>query len=180
MSVTGAIEILESFDPGADGMARKSRELSLGLLRHTSAPFSRDQFKPGHMTCTALVAHPTQRKVLLMYHHRLHRWLLPGGHIEKFDASLADAAAREANEETNVKIDPHFTPVLVGIDTHGIPAKRNEPFHLHHDLIWCFRAITERIDVSSEAPQVLWASSEDWDRLSIAESIRNSIERAGR
>ncbi len=51
----------------------------------------------------------------------------------------------------------------------------DEPFHLHHDLIWCFRAATEKIAVTEEAPSVLWAGAEDWDRLGVAESIRQSI-----
>ena len=33
----------------------KSRELVLQLLEHTPAPFSREQFQPGHVTCTGLV-----------------------------------------------------------------------------------------------------------------------------
>jgi 8-oxo-dGTP pyrophosphatase MutT (NUDIX family) len=173
-----ALQIVERFDPAADGLARKSRELCLDLLRHTGAPFSRDQFEPGHMTCTALVMHPWQPRVLLMHHHRLHRWLLPGGHIEKTDKSLSFAAAREAFEETNVEIDRHFMPFLAGVDVHGIPAKKSEPFHLHHDLIWCFRAVTEEIVATAEAPQVLWAERADWDRLGVAESIRRSIARA--
>jgi 8-oxo-dGTP pyrophosphatase MutT (NUDIX family) len=170
-------EIIESFDPGSDGLARKSRELTLDLLLQTSAPFSRHQFSPGHVTSTALVVHPDGVKVLFMYHHRLHRWLLPGGHVEESDASLAAAAAREAQEETLVQIDRDGTPRLAGIDVHGIPAKPTEPFHLHHDLIWCFRAVTDEIAVTDEAPSVLWAESADWDRLQVADSIRNSIRR---
>jgi len=116
--------------------------------------------------------------VLMMHHHRLQRWLLPGGHVEEWDASPAVAAAREAFEETSVMIDPRFVPLLVGVDVHGIPPKRDEPFHLHHDLIWCFRAVTDRIEESDEAPRVMWATERDWDNLGIAESIRNSIRRA--
>jgi 8-oxo-dGTP pyrophosphatase MutT (NUDIX family) len=172
--------VVEEFDPGADGLARKSRELTLDLLRQTNAPFSRHQFTPGHVTCTALVLHPDEAKVLFMYHHRLHRWLLPGGHVEESDASLAAAAAREAGEETLVQIDGSSR--LAGIDVHGIPPKRiaskeAEPFHLHHDLIWCFRALTEEIAATDEAPSVVWAEEADWDRLNVADSIRNSIHR---
>jgi len=171
-----AIEIVEAFDPGTDDVAGKSRELTLGLLRHSAAPFNRDQFNPGHITCTALVLHPTEPLVLFMHHHRLHRWLLPGGHVEPTDESLAAAAAREAVEETAVHLDA--SPArLVGIDVHGIPPKRDEPFHLHHDLIWCFRALNESVQRTDEAPEVLWAGPADWDRLEIAESIRRSIGR---
>jgi 8-oxo-dGTP pyrophosphatase MutT (NUDIX family) len=173
-----ALGVVGSFDPGADGMARKSKDLVTDLLRHSQTPFARDQFQPGHVTCTALVRHPRETRYLFMLHHRLHRWLLPGGHVEKSDKSLADAAAREAREETEVAIDTGIASFLAGIDVHGIPPKRDEPFHLHHDLIWCFRAASDEIAVTEEAPSVLWAGPEDWDRLNVAESIRQSILRA--
>jgi 8-oxo-dGTP pyrophosphatase MutT (NUDIX family) len=176
---TEALRVVGSFDPGADGLAQKSKELVMELLRHVEAPFARACFRPGHATCTALVRHPREARILFMLHHRLHRWLLPGGHVEESDKSLADAAAREAREETQVVIDAACGPFLAGIDVHGIPPKRDEPFHLHHDLIWCFRAATEEIAVTGEAPSVTWAGAEDWDRLGVAESIRRSILRAG-
>lgn len=186
LSVSDALNLIERFDPGADGLARKSRELAANLLRYSDAPFSRNQFAPGHLTCTALVFHPSaaspavaeEPKVLMMLHHRLRRWLLPGGHIEESDASLSDAAAREALEETLVRIDPHRAPVLVGIDVHGIPAKEDEPFHLHHDLIWSFSALTPEIELTDEAPSIVWAGRGDWEQLQVADSIRLSILRA--
>jgi 8-oxo-dGTP pyrophosphatase MutT (NUDIX family) len=178
VTAAGALSLVENFDPGPDGLARKSRELTRILLQHTNSPFSRHQFTPGHITCTALVFHPAGQKVLFMHHHRLHRWLLPGGHVEESDPSLAFAAAREASEETLVRIDPKHPPRLAGIDVHGIPPKGAEPLHLHHDLIWCFRASADRIASTDEAPQVLWAEAADWDRLDVADSIRNSIHRA--
>jgi 8-oxo-dGTP pyrophosphatase MutT (NUDIX family) len=177
--VSEAVAAVEGFDSCADRLAGKSRELTIDLLRHSAEPFSRNQFAPGHVTCTALVVHPTESRVLFMHHHRLHRWLLRGGHVEDSDASLPDAAAREATEETHVRIDPERVPFLAGIDVHGIPPKKDEPFHLHHDLIWCFRALSEDIATTDEAPSVLWAGCADWDRLNVAESIRNSVLRAG-
>jgi 8-oxo-dGTP pyrophosphatase MutT (NUDIX family) len=177
VTVSEALGTVEGFDPGSDRLATKSRELTLDLLRYSTAPFSRSQFAPGHVTCTALVLHPHEPRVLLMHHHRLRRWLLPGGHIEESDVSLAVTAAREAAEETRVRIDGTRDPSLAGIDVHGIPPKKDEPFHLHHDLIWCFRARAEAIHVTEEAPSVVWAGSADWDRLNVAESIRNSILR---
>jgi hypothetical protein len=90
---------------------------------------------------------------------------------------LAAAAAREAAEETLVRVDGGPAALLAGIDVHGIPGKKNEPFHLHHDLIWCFRALTDEIAITDEAPSVLWAQEADWDRLNVAYSIRNSIHK---
>ena len=177
MTAAEAVRVVGGFDPAKDGLAIKSLDLTLELLTHTSAPFSRRQFMPGHITCTALVMHPVEAQVLFMHHHRLKRWLLPGGHVEKSDASLSAAASREAAEETLVRVDPDCRPRLAGIDVHGIPPKKDEPFHLHHDLIWCFRAATAEIATTDEAPSVLWAGEKDWDRLNVADSIRNAIRR---
>ena len=172
------LRILEVFNPGDDGLAQKSLELTRLLLSHGLKPFSARQYWPGHITCTALVLHPSQPRVLVIHHHRLHRWLLPGGHVEKSDISLYNTAAREAEEETCIQIDKGHMPFLTGIDVHGIPPKEREPFHLHHDLIWCFRALSEKCETTPEAPEVMWAGEAEWDRLEIAPSIRNSIRRA--
>ena len=96
--------ILEAWTAPEDGEAMKSRELILHLLRASSEPFTRQQFAPGHLTSTALVWNPALTKVLLVHHKRLDRWLLPGGHVEEADASVWDAAAREAVEETSVTL----------------------------------------------------------------------------
>ena len=182
MTAAEAIQTVTAFDPADDGLADKSRELVLGMLHDTPSPFSREQFTPGHITCTALVLHPSQPSVLVMHHHRLKRWLLPGGHVELDDISLPASAAREAHEETGVALDVvpdnAAPPALVGIDVHGIPARETEPFHLHHDLIWCFRALSEQISISDEAPQVRWAAPEEWRQLGLALSIQRSILRA--
>jgi 8-oxo-dGTP pyrophosphatase MutT (NUDIX family) len=175
-----ALRIVLGFNPCGDDLAQKSKELTVGLLLSTDAPFSRNQFTPGHITCTALVRHPRRPQVLFMYHNRLQRWLLPGGHVEVSDEDLATTAAREAEEETLVQIDPETVPRLAGIDVHGIPPKRkrNEPYHLHHDLIWTFTALRDEIAVTDEAASVLWAGQSDWDHLGVAESIRRSILKA--
>src|SRR5688572_7116975 len=63
----------------SDGEAEKSRELTLSLLAWSPAPFSRNIFNPGHVTCTGVVLSPDKHHVLLVHHRRLDRWLLPGG-----------------------------------------------------------------------------------------------------
>jgi 8-oxo-dGTP pyrophosphatase MutT (NUDIX family) len=181
IAVPAAQVVVQGFDPGfgpgRDDLAEKSRELTIALLVMTPEPLSRRQFIPGHITCTALVRHPSRDAVLVMHHHRLKRWLLPGGHVDKSDTTLAETAAREAFEETHVRIDFSVAPVLAGIDVHAIPPKHNDPMHLHHDLIWSFRALSEEIAETDEAPLVAWAEKSDWDRLALAESIRRSIAR---
>ena len=107
-----------------------------------------------------------------MYHHRLNRWLLPGGHVEESDDSLALAAAREAHEETLVRIDFDRGSLLAGIDVHGIPPKKKEPFHLHHDLIFLFRALSGEFRVSEESRAVAWCAPAEFDRYDVPGNVR--------
>jgi 8-oxo-dGTP pyrophosphatase MutT (NUDIX family) len=156
----------------------KSRELILALLEFTAAPFSRDQYHPGHITCTAAVAHPDGRHILLMYHHRHRRWLLPGGHVEESDGALGEAARREAIEETAARIQTTGGFHLAGMDVHGIPARKDEPFHLHHDLIFALRADSEELAVTEEAPQVAWCGLDEFARYQLPSSITRAARRA--
>jgi 8-oxo-dGTP pyrophosphatase MutT (NUDIX family) len=177
MRSTGeALRLATSF--AASPEEEKSRDLILALLEHTQAPFSRDQFHPGHITCTALVLHPDGQRVLLVHHHRLRRWLLPGGHVEESDGTLSDTAQREAVEETAVRIAPGTIARLVGMDVHGIPAHKGEPFHLHHDLIFALDAESRDITSSDEAPEVTWCGIDEMDRYDVPASIVCAVHRA--
>lgn len=178
ISSSSTLELAGSFVVGEDELAAKSQELILSMLRHTKTPFSRKQFNPGHITCTAVVLSPDARRVLLMYHHRHARWLLPGGHVENEDVTLAVTARREANEETGVLLAPSTSARLVGMDVHGIPAKKREPFHLHHDLIFALRAESEHVHVTDEAPRIAWCRPAEFVRFDVPLSIARSVTRA--
>ena len=170
--------MLQRFDPNGDGEAAKSRELILALLASSPAPFSRRQFTPGHITCTGLVLSPGRDRILLVLHRRLQRWLLPGGHVEPDDPLIGDAARREVVEETGAILLPDSSPLLAGVDVHGIPPRPDEPFHLHHDLIFSFQAASDDCRPSAEARQVAWCDVSDFDRYQLPGSIRRSYARA--
>jgi 8-oxo-dGTP pyrophosphatase MutT (NUDIX family) len=173
-STAEALVLVRAFQASTE--EEKSRELILALLESTDAPFSRDQFHPGHITCTAVVLHPNGRQFLLMHHHRHRRWLLPGGHVEEDDVTLSDAARREAIEETAVQIAG--SAILAGMDVHAIPARKGEPFHLHHDLIFAFSASSEDFAVTDEAPQVTWCGLDEFARYQLPSSIVRAAGRA--
>jgi 8-oxo-dGTP pyrophosphatase MutT (NUDIX family) len=171
-----ALALVRAFSPSPE--EEKSHELILALLEWTEAPFSRDQFQPGHITCTAAVLSPDAQRVLLMHHHRHRRWLLPGGHVEERDVTLSDTARREAIEETAAAIAPSGPATLVGMDVHGIPARKREPFHLHHDLIFVLNANSEEFALTDEAPQVVWCGLDEFARYQLPSSITRAVERA--
>ncbi|MFF7353053.1 NUDIX hydrolase [Streptomyces filipinensis] len=81
----------------------------------------------GHITASALVIDPEREQVLLTLHKKLRMWLQMGGHCEQSDSTLADAALREATEESGisslrllhsspVRLDRHRTPCAWHLD----------------------------------------------------------------
>ncbi len=155
----------------------KSRELILMMLECTPDPFSRNQFTPGHITCTGLVLAPDGERVLLIHHGRLDRWLLPGGHVEPEDVEIWDAARREVIEETGAQLAPDAAPPLAGLDVHGIPAGKGEPYHLHHDLLFHFHATSYNFRLSPESRDIAWCASGDFDKYAVPENVRRAYAR---
>ncbi len=178
MDLGGIQQAVEAFHTNGDGALLKSRELILSMLSNTTHPLSRYQYMPGHITCTGLVLGPSGNRILLVHHARLERWLLPGGHVEDDDAGLADAARREVREETGAKLDSMEPPLLIGLDVHAIPPKRDEPYHLHHDFVFLFRAVSDEAVCSPESRAVEWCQPADFDRYDVPRNIRLAYDTA--
>lgn len=53
-------------------------------------------------TATAYILH--DKKILLIFHPKFHKWLPPGGHVEK-NETPPEAAKREVKEETGLEIE---------------------------------------------------------------------------
>jgi 8-oxo-dGTP pyrophosphatase MutT (NUDIX family) len=177
MDTQTLMALVEGFHEPGDGASSKSRELTLLLLACTPAPFSRHQFTPGHITATGLVLAPDGERLLLVHHRRLDRWLLPGGHVDREDVEIWDSARREVIEETGAQLAAAERPRLAGLDVHGIPLKRGEPYHLHHDLIFQFQAITEDLQVSEETRAVAWCAPGQFDLYDLPANVRCAYAR---
>ncbi len=88
---------------------------------------------PGHLTGSAAVVDPVSRRLLLLFHAKVRRWLQPGGHADG-DGNLAAVALREATEETGVAGLAVVTPA-VDLDVHLFHnSAGTEPDHLHLDV----------------------------------------------
>ena len=131
-------------------------------------PLSRSQ-PAAHFTGSAVVT--DGRRVALVHHRRLGRWLQPGGHVEAADGDdLLATALREAAEETGCPVVPHPTaPRPLDVDVHPIPSRGTEPAHLHLDVR--FLVLTERPEALREDPEE--SSAVRWFELDEA------IHRAG-
>lgn len=98
----------------------------------------------GHLTASALLLDGDKKRVLLIRHKFLERWLQPGGHLDPEELPL-DGALRELTEETGIKDVSlwswHITSGLpIDIDSHQIPIneQKAEGEHLHHDFQYVF------------------------------------------
>lgn len=111
----------------------------------------------GHITGSAWLLNPTGDKALLTLHAKLGRWLQPGGHADG-DADPLRVALREAEEESGIC---GITPVsadIYDVDIHEIPARGNEPAHLHYDIRYLLRAPHEHHKLSAESQALAWVS----------------------
>jgi 8-oxo-dGTP pyrophosphatase MutT (NUDIX family) len=128
---------------------------------------------PGHVTTSAFILDRAGRRILLIHHRSLGRWLQPGGHYEPPD-DLAGSALREAMEETGLHglvVDPWHEASLVpiDIDSHRIPARpeRDEPEHWHHDMRYVVRALESDVI----RPDLREVHGAEWRNLRDLESI---------
>lgn len=78
----------------------------------------RDCF-PDHLTASTLVLSDDGAHALLQLHAKAGRWFQLGGHLEHGDATLADAALREATEESGLP-DLVLDPVPVQLSRHEV------------------------------------------------------------
>lgn len=128
------LALLDSHPP-ADAQEAADLERMRDAARRLAAPLSRHQ-PEAHFTASAVVVSPEGDRVALVHHGKLHRWLQPGGHVEEADGgALAEAALREAREETGLAVHLHpAAPVPLDVDAHVIPARRDEAAHTHLDV----------------------------------------------
>ena len=91
----------------------------------------------GHITASAAIVDLNSRRALLHWHKRQDRWLQVGGHTD-YDIDIAQAALREAREETGLPDLAFYPPrgkaAPIHYDVHSIPETDDMPAHLHLDF----------------------------------------------
>ncbi|HHC08984.1 MAG TPA: NUDIX domain-containing protein [Actinobacteria bacterium] len=142
-------------------------------------PFDRHRFAPGHATASGIVLTRRLDAVLLVEHRRLGRWLQPGGHVDPDDVDAEAAARREIAEETGVVDLELLAAGPVDADVHHVPARDDEPAHLHFDLRYAYFA--DRVDPRPKADEthaVRWASLDELARFGVDAGLRRAIDAA--
>ncbi len=126
---------------------------------------------PGHLTASALVLDAEGTRALFTHHKKLGLWLQLGGHCDG-ETNLARAALTESIEESGISalvIDP----APIDVDIHTIPARKNEPEHLHLDTRFLVWAPPGAVEVcSEESIELAWIELKDLDALDTDDSVR--------
>ncbi|TNE49525.1 MAG: NUDIX domain-containing protein [Deltaproteobacteria bacterium] len=147
----------------------------LDLLSVDGDPFSRNHFQPGHFTASSFVLHPTENKLLLIFHGKLHRWLQPGGHIDPEDLNVIEAARREVEEETGMTDVVLHQEGIFDIDIHEIPPLRQDPAHEHFDVRFLFRAQSPHFQAGSDAKDARWFSLDAINETESDQSVMRAV-----
>lgn len=125
----------------------------------------------GHVTGSAWIVSADRRSVLLTHHRKLGRWLQLGGHADGDPDPLA-VARREAEEESGLTELALLAALPLDVDVHVIPARGNEPEHLHHDVRFAFVAAPgQALCVSDESHALRWVERARLEELVREESL---------
>lgn len=148
-------------------------------LRLKTGSSRRDHFDPGHFTASAFILSPDDQAVLLIEHSKLHRWLQPGGHIDPTDIDLESAARREVAEETGIT-RMALVAAPFDVDVHAIPARRDEPEHLHFDVRFLFRAASLEMAAGSDALAARWVPRVEVPTVKTDDSVWRAMRKLDR
>jgi 8-oxo-dGTP pyrophosphatase MutT (NUDIX family) len=110
---------------------------------------------PEHVTASCFVFTPDLEHTLLCFHRKGRFWVQLGGHIEAQDGSLAEAALREAREESAIHGMSLLSSAIVDLNRHEL----NSGFtcHAHWDVGFAAVAPADAtITVSDESEDVRW------------------------
>jgi 8-oxo-dGTP pyrophosphatase MutT (NUDIX family) len=151
------------------------------LVAKAEDPF--DRRVRDHVTAAAVIARPDASSFLLVHHRRLDRWLQPGGHVEPEDATVLDAARREAREETGVSaLEVANGGRILDLDVHEIPRFPGKPPHVHYDVRFLFTA-EPSAPIMFEADEVRdarWFTRREIDGIETDESLLRVLRKAAR
>jgi len=183
------VQLQRHADTAAFADSRKHAAATLAFVERSREPWRRSTLE-GHLTASAWVLDRRGSHAALIHHRKLDRWFQPGGHVEDSDTSWIEASRREVSEETGLVrfVDDPRSDALFDVDVHPIPARKDEPAHLHYDLRFLFIADVDASDVAAlsvnmeESHDCRWFALDALARdpaveLSLARMVQLSVPR---
>lgn len=161
----------------ADATEARHLDAMRRALTHGASVCTRSWFDPGHFTASAFVLAPDRTGLLLVHHSKLQRWLQPGGHLEATDPDPVAAARREVLEETGLHAITIDGSGLFDVDVHEIPARKDEPAHLHLDLRFAFVAAHSAVVAGDGVDAARFVPFVELDAITSDESVRRAVRK---
>lgn len=167
--LTDAIALLSSA-PATSPESERHRAAMLDFVEHHTDALHRSCLA-GHLTGSALVVDAARERTLVMLHAKLGMWLQPGGHADG-EGHLAAVALREAQEETGIG-DLRVVVPPIDFDIHTIPARGDEPQHLHLDVRFIVLAPDGAVARGNhESHDVRWVTPGELEAMATDDSLR--------
>lgn len=131
--------------------------------------------QPGHVTASAWIVSHDRQQFLLTHHRKLGRWLQLGGHADG-DSDVQRVALREAREESGMTRFDWLADAnglaLLDVDVHSIPARPDEPCHLHFDVRFLLVASRDQpLQISDESTDLSWFPRERMEEIAAGDSL---------
>ncbi len=169
------LALLKNYQP-YDKDERDMYEMLVRFVENESQCFERS-LRIGHLTGSAWIVDRERRHVLLTHHRKLDRWLQLGGHADG-ETDILAVALREAREESGLENIKPLLNTLFDVDVHSIPARGDEPRHLHYDVRWLLEADSAApLVISNESKELAWVALDDIGHLTTDRSIARMTEK---
>lgn len=109
---------------------------------------------PAHITASTAVLDSSGSLVLLTLHSKVKAWLQLGGHCEPGDTTLAEAALREATEESGIA-GLELRPEPLALDRHKVYCHPQGSYHLDVQYL-AIAPADARHQISDESDDLRW------------------------
>lgn len=146
----------------------------LADLAKQSSAIGRDESI--HLTTSILVVARCTGKVALVAHERLACWVAPGGHVEKGDSTLEDAALRELREEASICLHKRDVLGAWDIDVHCIPECPRFESHAHIDVRLLAVIEGGALIARDGVTDARWFGAADWRQVSVSRTLRRALQ----
>lgn len=171
----------QSYDPTWDVEYQRSCLAKMRELVSSSQNYLLRENHFAHFTASAMVVSKDFKRVVLLHHKKLEKWLQPGGHADG-QADLAQVALKEASEETGIEGLRLFSSshgvVALDLDIHEIPARKTDPQHYHYDVRFLIEATnSEKLVINHESNDLKWLTFEEVRKQTNERSVIRMLDK---